>query len=251
MQRAGGVPRVTTTPQTHPPPNAPTERSTVLAVIGQMLPLVIAGALSSVPIAAVLTLLLGGRGLGPAVLFAVGYVLAVLAVTAVATALLGRVLVADRTVTGSPALGLCECLLGVAAVVAGGALFRRRGSGRPGRLSAMLSAAVGTVRPGLAVVVGAVLAFRPKSLLLASGVGLVLAPADLGPAPIIVLLAVSTVLMTATVTGPIVFALVGGERAHGRLERLRAWLGHNSRAVTIVVLVLVGTVLVGDGLGRF
>lgn len=223
----------------------------MLAVIGQMLPLVIAGALSSVPIAAVLTLLLGGRGLGPAVLFAVGYVVAVLAVTAVATALLGRVLLADVTVVGSPALGFCECLLGVAAVVAGGALFRRRGRPGQGRTSALLSSAVGTVRPALALAVGAVLAFRPKSLLLASGVGLVLAPADLAPVPTAVLLASSAVLMTGSVTAPIVFALVGGDQARSRLERLRAWLGHNSRAVTIVVLVLVGAVLVGDGLGRF
>jgi len=223
----------------------------VLAVIGQMLPLVIAGALSSVPIAAVLTLLLGGRGLGAAVCFAIGYVVAVLVVTAVATALLGRVLLSDVTVTGSPALGVCECLLGVAAVVAGGVLFRRRGSTGPGRASGLLSAAVGTVRPALALALGAVLAFRPKSLLLASGVGLVLAPADLPPVPTGVLLAVGAVLMTSTVTGPIAYALVGGDAARGRLEHLRAWLSHNSRAVTIVVLVLVGAVLVGDGLGRF
>jgi hypothetical protein len=223
----------------------------VLAVIGQMLPLVIAGALSSVPIAAVLTLLLGGRGLGPAVLFAIGYVVAVLAVTAAAAALLGRVVLGHVTVAGSPALGVVECLLGVAAVVAGGVMFRHRGSSGTGRATALLSSAVGTVRPALALVVGAVLAFRPKALLLASGVGLVLAPADLAPAPTLVLLAASAVLMTITVTGPIVFALVGGEPARTGLERLRAWLGHNSRAVTIVVLVLVGTVLVGDGLGRF
>ena len=223
----------------------------MLAVIGQMLPLVIAGALSSVPIAAVLTLLLGGRGLGPAVLFAAGYVVAVLAVTAAATALLGRVLLADVTVTGSPALGLCECLLGVAAIVAGGVLFRRRGTTGPGRASGLLATAVGTVRPAVALAVGAVLAFRPKALLLASGVGLVLAPADLPPVPTAVLLTVGTVLMTSTVTGPIVYALVGGEAARGRLGQVRAWLRHNSRAVTIVVLVLVGAVLVGDGLGRF
>jgi Sap, sulfolipid-1-addressing protein len=223
----------------------------VLAVIGQMLPLVIAGALSSVPIAAVLTLLLGGRSLGPAVLFSIGYTVAVLAVTAVATALLGHVLLADVTIVGSPALGFCECLLGVAAVAAGGALFRRRSQPGQGRVSALLSSVVGTVRPGLALAVGAVLAFRPKSLLLASGVGLVLAPAHLAPVSTAVLLVSSAVLMTGTVTAPIVLALVGGDQARARLERLRAWLRHNSRAVTVVVLVLVGTVLVGDGLGKF
>ncbi|WP_246552038.1 GAP family protein [Curtobacterium flaccumfaciens] len=215
-----------------------------------MLPLVIAGALSSVPIAAVLTLLLGGRGLKPAILFAVGHLVAVLAVTAVATALLGRVLLTDVPVTGSPALGLCECLLGVAAVVAGGVLFHRRDATGPGRASGRLSAAVATVRPELAVVVGAVLAIRPKSLLLATSVGLVLAPADLSALSSAVLLVVGAVLMTSTVTVPIAFALVGGDAARGRLERLRTWLHQNSRAVTIVVLVLVGAVLVGNGLGR-
>ncbi|ROP74607.1 GAP family protein [Curtobacterium sp. PhB115] len=223
----------------------------MLAVVGQVLPLAIAGALSSVPIAAVLTLLLGGRGLGPAVLFALGYVVAVFALTVGATALLGRVLLVRLPASGAPALALSECLLGAAAIAAGWVVFRRPVASGPNRWSRLLSSAVGTVRPVVALVVGAVLAFRPKSLLLASGVGIVLAPADLAPVPTAVLLGANAVVMTATVTGPIVFALVGGDSARSRLEQLRAWLAHNARAVTVVVLVLVGAVLVGDGLGRF
>ena len=222
----------------------------MLAVIGQLLPLAIAGALSSVPIAAVLTLLLGGRGLGPAVLFAVGSVTGVFVVTVAATALLGRVLVVDLPATASPGLGLGECLLGVVSVLAAGVVFRRPAAAGPSRTSALLTAAVGTVRPAVALAVGAVLALRPKALLLASGVGIVLAPAELPAVPSTVLVGASTLLMTATVTGPIVFALVGGEPARADLERFRTWLRHNSRAVTVVVLVLVGAVLVGDGLGR-
>jgi len=223
----------------------------MLAAIGQVLPLAIAGALSSVPIAGVLTLLLGARRLGPAILFALGYVATVFVATLVATTLFSTVLVPDLHLGKDPTLGVFELVLGGGAVLAGAVLCSRPARTEPSRMSTVLSAALGTVRPGIAFAVGAVLAVRPKALLLAAGVGIVLAPADVPPGPAVALLAVSAVLTAGTVIGPIVFAVVGGDSARGRLEEIRAWSGRNSRAVTLVVLFLVGAVLVGDGLGRF
>lgn len=223
----------------------------MLATIGALLPLAIAGALSSVPIAGVLTLLLGARRLGPAVLFAIGYVATVFVVTVIASVLFATVLVPDLHVGKEPVLGALEVVLGCGAVLAGAVLSARPARTASGRVGAVLATALRTVRPGIAFAVGAALGIRPKALLLAAGVGIVLAPSGLAPGPSVVLLVVSAVLTAGTVISPIVFAAVGGDSARGRLEDVRAWSGRNARTVTLVVLFLVGAVLVGDGLGRF
>lgn len=222
----------------------------MLATIGQMLPLVIAGALSSVPVIGVLTLLLGGRGAGPAVLYAAGYTAGVFAVTVVMTAVFGSVVVPALHVRAAPLLGALEMLLGAVSAAAGVVLLRRPAgpdrNGATGRLTRLLA----TVRPAVAFAVGALLAFRPKSLLLAGGLGIVLGSAHVPAVPAVVLLGAAALVTTSTVSGPVVFALVRADQARAGLEAVRAWMARNARTVTVVVLVLIGTVFFGNGLGR-
>lgn len=222
----------------------------MLATIGQMLPLVIAGALSSVPVIGVLTLLLGGRGAGPAVLYAAGYTSGVFAVTVVMTAVLGSVVVPALHVRAAPLLGALEMLLGAVSAAAGVVLLRRPAGpdrdGPTGRLTRLLA----TVRPAVAFAVGALLAFRPKALLLAGGLGIVLGSAHVPSVPAVVLLGGAALVTTSTVSGPVVFALVRADQARAGLEAVRVWMARNARTVTVVVLVLIGTVFFGNGLGR-
>lgn len=223
----------------------------MLATIGQMLPLAIAGTLSSVPVIGVLTLLLGGRGRAAAVLFTAGYLVGVFVVSTVATLIFGSAVVPAFQVGAWPVLGVLETALGAAGVVAGVVILRRPMRSERSGVSARLTALLARVRPGVAMLVGTAIALRPKSLLVASGIGIVLGSSDVPVIPDLILLAAATVVTTSSVSVPVVFAIVRAEQARAGLEAVRGWLARNARTVTVVVLVLVGTLLVGNGLGRF
>jgi hypothetical protein len=60
-----------------------------------------------------------------------------------------------------------------------------------------------------------------------------------------------TLLACSTVAVPVVGYLAVRERMATPLDRLRAWLTQNSAAVMAVLLVVVGTVLLGEGIAGF
>jgi|GEM_PF-1705403 len=221
----------------------------MLVVLGQVLPFAVAGALSSVPVVAVLTLLLARPGRLPAVLFACGYVVGVFGVTLAAQTLFRSALVPPRHVGAEPGIGVAEIVLGVACVAVA-VVPRRRATGTP-RAAALLTRVLGTVPPAVTALLGVALAFRAKALLLASGVGMALASAHLAFAQDLALLAFDAVATASTVAVPIALAFGRSDGGRVRLEAVRAWIARNARTVTVVVLLLIGAVLVGDGLGRF
>jgi hypothetical protein len=87
-------------------------------------------------------------------------------------------------------------------------------------------------------------AVNPKNtvLLLAAG-------QSVGASPSPLLYGVAFVLMaTLPYWLAVGYALLGGEAAHARLDRMRAWLVGNNRAIMGVVCVVLGLVLLGKGL---
>jgi hypothetical protein len=219
----------------------------VLIAIGQVLPLAVAGALSSVPVVCVLTLLLGSAGRAPAVLFAVGYTGGVVATSAAAATVFGPVLAPLLRVHSAPVIGAVEVVLGACATGAGLLLVGRHRSPRNGP-GGRLAARLADVRPVVAAAVGVAVALRPKALLLATGTGIAVGGLPAGSAA--GLLLVAGLVATSSVTVPVAIAFARPDSARERFERARSWLGDNAHTVTIVVLVLVGVVLVGDGLSR-
>ena len=51
-----------------------------------------------------------------------------------------------------------------------------------------------------------------------------------------------------TIAVPVVHYLVGGEHAKTELDKIKAWLGVNNAAVTIVLFVVFGVDLIAKGL---
>jgi hypothetical protein len=99
--------------------------------------------------------------------------------------------------------------------------------------------------------IGFVLDLRPKALLLSTAAGLVLGPARLGPLAFAVTLVLFVVVGSSSVTIPVVFALVRPEAAVTSLQSARSWLQTKSRTVTVVALIVIGTVVIGSGLTKF
>jgi len=73
--------------------------------------------------------------------------------------------------------------------------------------------------------------------------------AELGTGEVVGAVAVFTVLAASTVALPVGGFLVAHERLRGPLDELRTWLQDNNTAVMSVLLLVIGVVLLGQGMG--
>ena len=110
-------------------------------------------------------------------------------------------------------------------------------------------AGVDSMPPAKALGLGLVLtAVVPKNLVLALAAGVILGEAGLrvGQAAVVILL--FTVIATSTVAVPVVAHLVASARMSGQFEELRRRLVRNSVAIMVLVLLVIGIVLIGNGI---
>ena len=52
-----------------------------------------------------------------------------------------------------------------------------------------------------------------------------------------------------TIVGPVLYYLVGGDKAEHTLDELKSWLGFHNDAVMTVLLLVFGVDLIAKGLG--
>ncbi len=106
------------------------------------------------------------------------------------------------------------------------------------------------LHPAKATVVGVALStLNPKNLGLTIAAGLAVAEAGLRPGSRAGALAVFVVLGSAGTAAPLALFLVLGDAAAGRLEAFKTWLEANAAIVGAVVMLLIGLALAGKGLG--
>jgi len=99
--------------------------------------------------------------------------------------------------------------------------------------------------------VGFALMFRPKNLVLTIAAGVAIGAGGVTPTETVVAIIVFVVLGISTLAAPIIFALADPKRMRRPLEGARIWIERNSSTVTTIVLLLLGTVIVGSGLAHF
>lgn len=221
----------------------------MLEAVGQLLPIAVAGAVSSVPITAMIMILLSPQRSKSAIPFLIGWVLGLAAVVSLC-ALGARAVPVSRFGRHDTALGIAEIMVGVA-LIAGALIARRRAAPAegPSGLPQWLRG-IGSLGPWPAFGVALVLNVRPKAILLALAGGLVLRGAALPLGQAAIVIAVYTVIAASTVVVPIAMTLVAPARMEPRLIRAREWLGRHGAAVSAAVLVVVGIVAIGHGLTR-
>lgn len=106
------------------------------------------------------------------------------------------------------------------------------------RIGAVRAAAIGVV----------LVAVNPKNLLLCVAAGTAIAGGDLSAAQNIAAVTVFTVVAASTVAVPLAGFALGRKRVAGRLQALRGWLTAHSDAVLATLLLIIGAMLIGDGL---
>jgi len=200
-----------------------------------------------VPIMAMILILLSPRRKESAIPFLIGSVGGLALVVTLAT-IIAIALPSPGARKPDLAGAIAQIVVGVALAVLSVIAWRRsRHAENTGDMPRWLGAASRMGRWsafGLAVVLNV----RPKALLLALAAGLSVRSADIDVGSIAIVLAVYVVIAASTVVVPIVAATVSPTSTERRLVSARAWLGRNSSAVTSVILLMVGVVIIGNGL---
>lgn len=215
--------------------------------VGGMLAPAVAVGLSPFGVVGVI-LVLGSpraRAAGPA--FALGWVAGLAAVSAVAV-----LLTADVDDPGSVAgqgIGWVEIALGTGLLVLAGRKWRTRR--RPGADVVLPGwmASVGEAGPGRALVLGAALVVvNPKNLALTVGVAASIGGAGAAGADPVVATAVYVLLGSVPVLGAVASHLLLRDRAASALASVREFMTANNDVIVVVLLLVFGFSLVGDGL---
>lgn len=217
----------------------------LLQSIGSLIPLVMAMILSSVPFLATVVVLLSPRRATTALPYMAGYVVGILLFTGLTGAALGAV---PLRITLGGFFGYFEIFVGIALVVLAVIQWHRR----PGRvlLSPKWLDRLEHFGPVAAFGFAILLTLRPKSVLLAAAAGAVIASGKPTALQALVLLVVYAVLASTTVSVPVIMSVVRPDSTMRLLVQAREALERNGSLITLVVLLMIGTVIVGDGLTR-
>lgn len=214
------------------------------SVIGGLLPLAVGVAVSPIPIIAAILMILSKNAGGAAKGFAVGWVAGILVVTGVMTSLAGTLGGTDSE--PSTGASIVKIILGVALVVLAVIQWQERSQTEvPGWMKA-----IDTLTPVKALGLGALLSgVNPKNLLLCVSAGVAIGAGGLSAGGDLVAIVVFTLLASVTVLAVVVGYMLAADKLGPTLDSLREWLQLNNHAVMAIVLLIMGTVVVGKGIG--
>ena len=221
-------------------------RGVLSDAVGDFLPSAIAVALSPIPIVAVVVVLGAPRArtAGPA--FALGWIAGLLAVSVVVVLLVGGGSDPD---SDDPGLNWLKIGIGIAFLLMAAKQWTKRP--KPGQEPETPSwmATIDSATPGRAALLGAALSgANPKNLALTLAAAASIAEAGLDDADTAIAVAVFTALGSMTVAGSVLFYLVAGDRAARPLAAVKQFMTANNAVIMMVVLLLLGAKLLGDGL---
>lgn len=220
-------------------------------VIGEILPLAVAIAISPVPIIATILMLMSPRAKAMGFSFLGGWVLGIVVAVTAFTLLAG--IIPEPTSGGSqPIVGAIQLVLGAALLF----MAVRQWRGRPrssedAELPKWMSA-IDTMKPAAALGLAFLLAaINPKNLLLAVAAGTAIGRSELEVSATVVVIAVFVVIAAISVAVPVIGYSVAPQKAEAMLDRVREWLTMNNSTIMAVLLLVIGAQLLGKGIGSF
>jgi hypothetical protein len=200
-----------------------------------------------VPIIAVILMLFSVHASTASLAFLIGWVIGLTAVVVVVTLVVDPV---DDSTAAQPSTfaSVLKIVLGAAAILMGLGQWRKRPrNGETAKLPGWMEA-VDTIGPGKALGVGVLLSgVNPKNLTLCLSAGVMIGGGALSVGETAVAVAVFVVLGSITVAGPVVGYLVAPDRMRGPLDELRTWMTAHNAAVMTVLLLVIGTTILGKG----
>jgi hypothetical protein len=216
--------------------------------LGHLLPIAVAAAVSSVPIMTTILILLSPNRTRSALPFLIGWVLGIV-LFVVAFSLFARAIPSSSSRHPQVGFGIGLIIIGSAMIAFAVISWRRRRATRRTTTPKWLKT-VGSFGALPAFGFGFALNVRPKALLLGAAAGLSLRADTLTPAEVVIAIAIYTVISASTVAAPIVASLIAPAATERRLVAARRWIARNSMIVTTLIMLMVGVVIIGNGLTR-
>jgi threonine/homoserine/homoserine lactone efflux protein len=215
-------------------------------VIGDLLPSALAVALSPIPIVGIV-LVLGGpkaRTAGPA--FALGWIAGLLAVSIIVVLVVG---VGSDPDSDDPGISWLKVAIGIVFLgMAANQWKKRPKEGQEPDMPGWM-ATIDAATPSRAAMLGTALSgANPKNLALTLAAAASIAEAGLDQADEAVAIVVFVALGSTTVAGAVLFYLLDAERAARPLDAIKRFMSDNNAVIMMVVLLLLGAKLLGDGL---
>lgn len=217
--------------------------------ISEVLPFAIGVAIVPIPVIAVILMLFSDRARVNGPVFLLGWVAGL-------TLAFGVVyVIADATgastdTTASDGVSWLRIALGAGLLLAAARTWQKKPA--PGSTPELPKWMTGIddVAPGKALGLGGLLAAaNPKNLILIVGAATGLAQLGPSTSDAVVALLAFVAVGSLSVAGPVVYYLVGGDRATAALTELKEWLAAHNTAVMTVLLLVFGVVLIANGLG--
>jgi len=215
--------------------------------IGSLLPAALAVALSPIPIVGIVLVLASpqARTSGPA--FALGWIAGLTAVSVVVLLVAGGA--SDPDSSTASGVNWLTLGLGVLFLVLAAKQWRRRPkAGEDAQMPAWISSIEGLTPPKAVVLGLALSAANPKNLALTLAASASIAEAGLGRGDEVIAVAVFVAIGSATVVGAVLFALVAPQRSRAPLAAVKDFMSEHNAVIMMVILLLLGAKLIGDGL---
>lgn len=219
--------------------------------IGGILPLALAIALSPPPIIAIVLLLLSPSAKVSSLGFLLGWIIGVL-VPITAFTLLSSALPERDPEVARPLLGSIQLALGALVLLLAVRSVRSRPRAGETPQPAKWMSAITSVTPARSIPFGfAFAAANPKNLLISLSAGLVIAAEYLDAGSTAIVIAVYCLIAASSVLLPVVAYLLASDRMAKPLEALEKWLVGNSWAIMAILLLVIGTLVIGNGIENF
>ena len=216
--------------------------------LGDMVPAALAVALSPFPIIAIVIVLSTPRARTNGPLFALGWVLGLVAVSTVVVLLLGNV-GDDSDSDASTIVSVLRVVLGAGLLLLAAKQWSKRPRKGEEPTQPPWMASVETATPGRTLVLGLALAgANPKNLALTLAASASISRAGLDPTGTVIALAVFVAIGSFTVLGAVIYYLLAGDRATAPLAKVKQFMLRHNNVIMMVILLALGFTILTEGI---
>ncbi len=211
----------------------------------------VGAAISPFPIVAVVLMLVTPRGRVNGAAFVLGWLAGLAVVGAIVLSVASGAGASDD---GEPAtwVSVLKLALGLGALLAGLKQVRDRPRGDEAPPSPKWMQALDEFSPVKAAGLGVVLAaVNPKNLLLSVAGAAAIAQTGIDADEQVLAYAVFMLVASLGVALPLLAALVLGDRSREPLDELKDWLAKHNAVIMAVLLIVIGSKLIGDAISAF